>query len=657
MITQGYLLGERYKILDTLGEGGMANVYLAEDIILQRKVAVKVLRLDLQRDPQTLHRFRREALATSELSHPNIVSVLDIGTDQGSPYMVMEYVKGPDLHQYLHDHYPLPFDLIIKIMDQILSAVALAHKHNVIHRDLKPENILIDENGKIKIADFGIAVALNQSTITQTNSTMGSVHYMSPEQTRGGMVTKQSDIYSLGIILYELIAGKVPFGGDSPISIALKHTHEPIPSLTKQNPAVPQALENVVLKATAKDPRDRYRSVIDMRSDLDTSLDPKRALEPVFLPQHDPNIEETRVLPVLIKDHAEEMSQANQNDKKAKNKKPASDKRKKGFWRNFYEHKFWFLGSIFSVIVILLILLLALGGRNSTQVPDLTNFTQSQARDSLNAAGLEIGDVSYQHSDKVEKGHIISSLPNKGSTIQRGQTVDLIISSGSGKTEVPDVTGLTYNQAKKKLTKLGFSVSREDSYSDSTKGTVINQSILAGEKVWASETTITLIVSRGKKSKPKSKTVKLRDLVGYSLKSVQDYAQENGLILKTEEQYSDSIDNGLVITQNPEPGSTLSKGDTLTVTVSKGKQSSTNNSEKITKSFTVDYDLNNANNGQGNHVQIYIADDSHQIENIYRDQYIKQDTNFSIPFEISKGTGTLIVVKDGTTIINERINK
>ena len=224
MITQGYLLGERYKILDTLGEGGMANVYLAEDIILQRKVAVKVLRLDLQRDPQTLKRFTREAMSTSELSHPNIVSVLDVDTDQGLPYMVMEYIKGPDLHQYLHDNYPLPFTEIIRIMDQILSAVALAHKHNIIHRDLKPENILIDKDtGKIKIADFGIAVALNQSTITQTNSTMGSVHYMSPEQTKGGLVTKQSDIYSLGIILYELLAGKVPFGGETAISIALKH--------------------------------------------------------------------------------------------------------------------------------------------------------------------------------------------------------------------------------------------------------------------------------------------------------------------------------------------------------------------------------------------------------------------------------------------------
>lgn len=212
MIDKGYLLGERYRIIDTLGEGGMANVYLAEDIILQRKVAVKILRLDLQNEPQTQARFQREALATSELSHPNIVSVLDVGTDHGLPYMVMEYVDGPDLKEYIRENSPLDLREVIRIMDQILSAVALAHKHNVIHRDLKPQNILMDKE-VILNRRFGIAVALNQSSITQTNSVMGSVHYMSPEQTRGGLVTKQSDIYSLGIILYELITGTVPLMG------------------------------------------------------------------------------------------------------------------------------------------------------------------------------------------------------------------------------------------------------------------------------------------------------------------------------------------------------------------------------------------------------------------------------------------------------------
>lgn len=286
---KGHLLGGRYKIISVLGEGGMANVYLAEDIILQRKVAVKVLRLNLQKDPQTIQRFQREALSTSELSHPHIVSILDVGTEGDCHYLVMDYVDGPDLEEYIQRNNPIPLPKVIDIMDQILSAVALAHKHNVIHRDLKPQNILMDKKGNIKIVDFGIAIALNQSTVTQTNTAMGSVHYMSPEQARGSMATKQSDIYSLGIILYKLLTGTVPFTGENAVAVALKHFQEKTPSLRAKNPSIPQALENVVFKATAKDPRDRYKSVLDMKKDLDTCLDPSvrmnLSISPNMIPQ------------------------------------------------------------------------------------------------------------------------------------------------------------------------------------------------------------------------------------------------------------------------------------------------------------------------------------------------------------------------------------
>ena len=372
MIDKGYLLGDRYRIIDTLGEGGMANVYLAEDIILQRKVAVKILRLDLQKEPQTLARFQREALATSELSHPNIVSVLDVGTDHGLPYMVMEYVDGPNLEEYIQKKSPLDLHEVIRIMDQILSAMTLAHKHNVIHRDLKPQNVLMDKKGNIKIADFGIAVALNQSSITQTNSAMGSVHYMSPEQTRGGLVTKQSDIYSLGIILYELITGKVPFNGDTPVAIALKHAQEPIPSIRKKDPKVPQALENVVLKATAKDPRDRYASAQGMKADLDTSLDPSRKDEPVFVPAHNINTDETIVLPGFkANNEKNDKDKANASDQKK------GDEKKPSFWENIKKHKWWWILSGLAAIVIIFIMVFALNGRDTgdVQVPDVTNLT------------------------------------------------------------------------------------------------------------------------------------------------------------------------------------------------------------------------------------------------------------------------------------------
>lgn len=664
MITQGYLLGERYKILDTLGEGGMANVYLAEDIILQRKVAVKVLRLDLQRDPQTLKRFTREAMATSELSHPNIVSVLDVDTDQGLPYMVMEYIKGPDLHQYLHDNYPLPFTEVIRIMDQILSAVALAHKHNVIHRDLKPENILIDENtGKIKIADFGIAVALNQSTITQTNSTMGSVHYMSPEQTKGGLVTKQSDIYSLGIILYELLAGKVPFGGETAISIALKHLKEPLPDLKEIVPNLPQPLENVVLCATAKDPRDRYESVLTMKADLDTSLNPERANEPVFKPSHNPALEETRVIPTIISSE----DAALKNVKEEKKQKPA---KKKKFWQTFKEHKVWLLSSIFAIIVVLICLILALSKTNQTTVPDVSDFDENKAKQSLQAAGLKIGEIEYQYSDKVAKGKVIKTLPTKGNSIEKGKSVDLVISKGAGLTTVPDLVGVYYTQAKKRLEKLGFKVEKETDYStEISRNYVMSQSIEAGERVNAAKTTIVIVVSKGSRKKAKPKQFKVKDLTGYSLKSAQDYAEENGLTLKTEERYSDTVEKGLIISQNPTAGVTMARGDTLEVVVSKGKQDSSSASSdsassdsssdtnSVNKSVSISYDSSKGNNGNGNHIQIYIADDNHQITNVYRDFYITQNTTLNIPFSLKNGSGTLIVVNDGTTVTNERVTK
>lgn len=298
MIEPGYTLNERYQLKQTLGEGGMANVYLAHDLILDRDVAVKVLRLDLQNDPDAARRFQREAMATSELVHPNIVAIYDVGESHGQQYLVMEYVPGSDLKKYIVEHFPIPYQRVIEIMEQILSAVQVAHDHNIIHRDLKPQNILIDTQGNAKISDFGIAVALSDNSMTQTNSLLGSVHYLSPEQARGGMPTRQSDIYALGIILFEMLTGTVPFEGDSAVSIALKHFQEDMPSVRQFDPRIPQALENVVLKATTKDPAERYTSADAMASDLKTSRSPQRAHEAKFTPNAD-DLGKTKVLPVL----------------------------------------------------------------------------------------------------------------------------------------------------------------------------------------------------------------------------------------------------------------------------------------------------------------------------------------------------------------------
>lgn len=674
MIDKGYLLGERYRIIDTLGEGGMANVYLAEDIILQRKVAVKILRLDLQNESQTQARFQREALATSELSHPNIVSVLDVGTDHGLPYMVMEYVDGPDLKDYIRENSPLDLREVIQIMDQILSAVALAHKHNVIHRDLKPQNILMDKRGNIKIADFGIAVALNQSSIAQTNSVMGSVHYMSPEQTRGGLVTRQSDIYSLGIILYELITGTVPFNGDTPVSIALKHAQEPIPSIRKKDRSVPQALENVVLKATAKDPRDRYPSAQAMKADLDSSLDPARADEPVFVPTHGNNDDKTIVLPGFKpqKDPAPETE---------KEEVVSSEKEDKtSFWQNVKKHKWWWIFSIIAAGLIIFIMIFALSGNSNkpTQVniPDVTNVAEKEAENRLKAAGLQVGRIIRRQSDDVKKGYVIATRPTAGNSVNKGNSVNLIVSSGSSMVKVPDVVGDRYDEAAEKLENMGFDVIREDQYSNKVPpNDIISQSIAADVEVKPTQTSITLVVSKGKSARPKNNTVTLKDLRNYSLKSAQDYAKENNLTLQINQEYSDDVEKGLVISMDPGPDTKVDKGSTVTIKVSKGPKEEKDTT--ITKTFTVNYVGDNLNKGEktdnekenssetssevseskGDHVQIYIKDDDHSLSNIYRDLYIKRDMSFSIPFSLKNGNGELRVVRNGDTILNEKVTK
>ena len=656
MINKGYLLGDRYRIIDTLGEGGMANVYLAEDIILQRKVAVKILRLDLQKEPQTLARFQREALATSELSHPNIVMVLDVGTDHGLPYMVMEYVDGPDLKEYIRANSPLNLGNIIKIMDQILSAMSLAHKHNVIHRDLKPQNILMDKHGNIKIADFGIAVALNQNSVTQTNSAIGSVHYMSPEQTRGGLVTKQSDIYSLGIILYELITGNVPFNGDSAVSIALKHAQEPIPSIRKQDPNIPQPLENVVLKATAKDPRDRYNSAKEMKDDLDTSLEPGRANEPVFKPTHGNNDDETIILPNFKPNRVVEKTDA---ENRTQDKTADYHKNRSSFTQALRKYKWWWLFVGFAAILIIGLMFFVLNNNKNSdiRIPDVTNLSEKKARNKLESVGLKVGKIKHRDSDSIDRGKVIETAPVAGSEIKRGRYIDLYISDGAGMVQVPDVTGDEYGIAVQKLEKLGFEVIRENQFSSSVPPDhVISQSVAADVEVKPEQTTITLVISKGKNPRSKHHMIKLPDLKDYSLKQAQEFAHKHGLTLQVSSAYSSKVRKGMIISMSPAAGTQVPRGSTISVNVSEGAKKKRDLT--AIKNFTVSYEDNDeddSDNKRGNHVQIYIADDNHSIDNIYRDLYIKKDMNFSIPFELRDGPGQLKVVRDGQVILNEKV--
>src|SRR5699024_7624896 len=278
----GHLLNERYRIKRRIGGGGMANVYLGYDLILERNVAIKVLRMEFVNDPEFVERFDREAQAATSLSHPNIVSIYDVGEEDDILYIVMEYIDGLTLKEYVMQHGPLSVEIAVDIMEQLTSAIQHAHENGLIHRDIKPQNVLIDHHGTVKVTDFGIAIALSATALTQTNSVLGSVHYLSPEQARGGKATKKSDIYSLGIVFYELVTGQMPFSGQSPVSIALKHLQNDTPSVRQINPAIPQSVENIILKATTKDPFNRYQSVAEMEHVISISLNPENINEPKF---------------------------------------------------------------------------------------------------------------------------------------------------------------------------------------------------------------------------------------------------------------------------------------------------------------------------------------------------------------------------------------
>ena len=301
MIIKGQKISDRYLIVRSIGEGGMANVYLAHDTILDRDVAIKVLRGDLSNDEKFVRRFQREALAASSLSHPNIVEMYDVGEDNGIYYIVMEYVEGKTVKQLVKKRGSLTLSEALDIMLQLTDGISHAHDSYIIHRDLKPQNILIKDDGQIKITDFGIAMALNSTQLTQTNSVMGSVHYLPPEQALGKGATIRSDIYSMGILFYELLTGKLPFKGENAVEIAMKQIKEPLPSVRKQNEAIPQSIENIILKATAKNPKNRYHDAKEMHEDLLTALDEDRLNEPKITykyPEHEEDIKSNDDTPV-----------------------------------------------------------------------------------------------------------------------------------------------------------------------------------------------------------------------------------------------------------------------------------------------------------------------------------------------------------------------
>lgn len=456
MLTKGQKINDRYEIIKTIGEGGMANVYLANDTILDRKVAIKVLRGDLSNDEKFIRRFQREALSVSNLSHPNIVEVYDVGEEDGQYYIVMEYIEGKTLKQLLKKRETLTLPEVIDIMLQLTDGLAHAHESYIIHRDIKPQNIMILDNGLVKITDFGIAMALNATQLTQTNSVMGSVHYLPPEQANGKSATVKSDIYSLGILMYELITGSVPFKGDNAVEIALKHMKEKIPSIRKQNPTIPQSVENIVIKATAKNPRNRYDSVKEMHENLEVCMEKENVKKVTFeYPENDIDDSE----PITNKKEKKKIEKPKveyvEKEEDIPEEEIIDSPKKKNT-----------IILLLTGIVLFLLIIAGIFWLSTTKevkdvlVPNIVGIKTEKAVKELEKLGFKY-TIESKESDTVAEGLVIRTNPKAGSTRKKGDTITIIESLGGEYHYLEDYTGKDYTEIKAKLELIGVNVNIE----------------------------------------------------------------------------------------------------------------------------------------------------------------------------------------------------
>lgn len=505
MIQIGKIFAGRYRIVKQIGRGGMADVYLAKDLILDgEEVAVKVLRTNYQTDPIAVARFQREARAMADLDHPHIVRITDIGEEDGQQYLAMEYVAGLDLKRYIKEHYPLSNEEAVRIMGQILLAMRLAHTRGIVHRDLKPQNILLTPDGTAKVTDFGIAVAFAETSLTQTNSMLGSVHYLSPEQARGSKATVQSDIYAMGIIFYEMLTGHIPYDGDSAVTIALQHFQKPLPSVIAENPSVPQALENVVIKATAKKLTDRYKSVAEMYVDLSSSLSYNRRNEPKLV-FDDATKADTKTLPKVSQSTLTSIPKVQTQSPKPQTAKPSQQVSEDNYaTKPVKKRKFRvrYMILLASIVLVAASLIWILSRTPATiAIPNVAGQTVAEAKETLKKANFEIGEEKSEASEKVEEGRIIRTDPDAGTTRKEGSKINLVVSSGKQSFQLSNYIGRKSTDViaelkQKKVPENLIKIEEEES-SESEAGTVLRQSPAAGTTYDLSKaSTITLTVAK-----------------------------------------------------------------------------------------------------------------------------------------------------------------
>lgn len=578
MVTKGQKINDRYEIIKSIGEGGMANVYLAYDTILDRNVAIKVLRGDLANDEKFVRRFQREALSASSLSHPNIVAMYDVGEDNGLYYIVMEYVEGKTLKQLLKKRGSLTLSEAIDIMLQLTDGMAHAHDSYIVHRDLKPQNIMIQDDGQIKITDFGIAMALNSTQLTQTNSVMGSVHYLPPEQAAGKGATIKSDIYSMGIIFYELLTGELPFKGDSAVEIALKQMKEPLPDVHKLNNDIPQSIENTILKSTAKNPKNRYDDAKSMHNDLLTALNDDRINEePYVYPYPENEVDETTKVMKPISDENEGIATPITDDGTKKSKKILIA-----------------LAIIAGVIIIALVVVFfvvpALTAEDDVEVPDVSGMTVRRATNELEDAGLTVNsEIKEVSSDEVEEDRVVRTNPKSGKTVKEGTEVTLYVSTGVETFTIENYVNMDVNEATTLLEDLGLEVTVQRINPDSStcsaigQNLVISQSLDAGSEVESGDSiTLTTLAS-----------ITFPDWYLSTEDVVTTWANNACVSVTTEyENTSNSELANKVISQSRPSGSTVKNNDSVTITIGRYTPSDTEDNDTTSTDVTTEQDTN-----------------------------------------------------------------
>ncbi|WP_067730877.1 Stk1 family PASTA domain-containing Ser/Thr kinase [Oceanobacillus damuensis] len=686
----GYLLNERYKIKEKIGGGGMANVFLARDIILDRDVAVKALRMEYINDQEFIARFDREAQSATSLSHPNIVNIYDVGEEDQLLYMVMEYVDGMTLKEYIQHYGPIDVPEALDIMKQISSAIAHAHANDIVHRDIKPQNIMVNSFGQVKVTDFGIAIALSATSLTQTNSILGSVHYLSPEQARGGMATKKSDIYSMGIVLFELLTGRLPFSGQSPVSIALKHLQSNTPSVRRYNQDIPQSVENIVLKATAKDPFHRYESIYEFENAIETALHPDMLNEPPFSPPIEVG-EETKAIPIItdrqIEEDMEQATLVHKADEGTKNfpegneeqhpsSVPVKKQMKNNKTKNNNSKPKEKKGKKKRLAILITLFLLAAGAAalflipgllqpKDVIVPDVTEMEFEEAKEILEANNLVV-EQEVTFSEDIEEGFVVRSDPRAGRTAKEESTITLFVSQGKERVTFNDYVGRDFDQVSGLLDESGFTdVTTYEKYSDRPVGEIITQiQPAAGAEVVPSEVKVIFEISMG------PELVSLNNLTGMTEQEARSYLENNNLVMDVKRVNSDSVPSGYVARQEPATGTELQEGSTVEVYISEGPEEKPPRSHTITYTVTynpesetdeaneeVDQNQEETQEPVEQIVRVYVEDAENDISNLYDEQIITEDTDITFTLTIAPDSAAeYIIMRDDEMVRNKTVS-